>query len=80
MKFIFDPENNKETEFYQFYAFLAIKNKNNINFRKWSTFHKLYKTESFSYYILNFVIMNLPMFGRPIFNIRYAILKLLGKR
>ena len=32
LEFIFDPENNKETEFYQFYAFLAIKNKNNINF------------------------------------------------
>ena len=32
LKFIFDPENNKETEFYQFCAFLAIKNKNNINF------------------------------------------------
>lgn len=66
------------TEIYEY--FKMIQNKRNINFRKWKTFHKLYKTESFSYYILNFVIMNLPMFGRPIFNIRYAILKLLGKR
>jgi glycosyltransferase len=66
------------TEIYEY--FKMIENKKNINFRKWKTFHELYKTESFSYYILNFVIMNLPMFGRPIFNIRYAILKLLGKR
>lgn len=66
------------TEIYEY--FKMIQNKKNINFRKWKTFHELYKTESFSYYISNFVIMNLPMFGRPIFNIRYAILKLLGKR
>lgn len=66
------------TEIYEY--FKMIENKKNINFRKWKTFHELYKTESFSYYILNFVIMNLPMFGRTIFNIRYAILKLLGKR
>lgn len=66
------------TEIYEY--FKMIQNKKNINFRKWKTFHKLYKTESFSYYILNFVIMNIPMIGRPLFNIRYAILKLLGKR
>ena len=40
MKFIFDPENNKETEFYQFYAFLAIKNKNNINFNGYTMYAK----------------------------------------
>ena len=56
------------------------QNKKNINFRKWGTFHKLYKTESFSYYMLNFIIMNLPILGRPLFNIRYGILKILGKR
>lgn len=66
------------TEIYEY--FKMIQNKKNINFRKWKTFHKLYKTESFSYYILNFIIMNIPMIGRPLFNIRYAILKLLGKR
>lgn len=66
------------TEIYEY--FKMIQNKKNINFRKWKTFHKLYKTESFSYYILNFIIMNIPMLGRPLFNIRYAILKLLGKR
>ena len=66
------------TEIYEY--FKMIQNKKNINFRKWKTFHKLYKTERFSYYILNFIIMNIPMLGRPLFNIRYAILKLLGKR
>ena len=74
------PEDMQKLNIEIYEYFKMIQNKNNINFRKWSTFHKLYKTESFSYYILNFVIMNLPMFGRPIFNIRYKTLKLLGKR
>ena len=60
--------------------FKMIQNKNNFNFKNWSTFHKLYKTERFSYYIENFVILNLPAIGRPIFKIRYIILKLFGKR
>lgn len=74
------PEDMQKLNIEIYEYFKMIQNKNNINFREWSTFHKLYKTESFSYYILNFVIMNLPMFGRPIFNIRYKTLKLLGKR
>ena len=65
-------------EIYEY--FKMIQNKKRFNFKNWRTFHKLYKTESFSYYILNFIIMNLPAIGRPLFNIRYAILKLLGKR
>lgn len=67
---------NKEAlEYYK-----MIENKKNFNFKNWRVFHKLYKTEAFSYYILNFIIMNLPAIGRPMFNIRYTILKLLKKR
>ena len=66
------------TEIYEY--FKMIENKNNFNFKKWNTFHKLYKTEKFSYYCLNFIIMNLPAIGRPLFAIRYAVLKLLRKR
>lgn len=60
--------------------FEMVQKKKNFNFKKWKIYHKLYKNETFSYYILNFIIMNLPFIGRGLFNIRYAILKLLRKR
>lgn len=60
--------------------FEMIKNKKHFNFRKWNVFHNLYKTETFSYYILNFLIMNFPGPSRVLFKIRYGILKVLGKR
>ena len=60
--------------------FKMLENKKNINFRKWGVFHELYKTEKLSYYILNFIIMNLPIIGRPLFKIRYIVLKILKKR
>ena len=65
-------------EAYEYYKMLETKKF--INFRKWGIFHELYKTETFSYYVLNFIIMNLPAIGRPLFNTRYMILKLLKKR
>ena len=67
---------NKEAYEY----FKIIDKKKNINFKKWNIYHKLYKTEKFSYYILNFIIMNLPIIGRPLFKIRYCFLKVLKKR
>ena len=67
--------NKKALEYFE-----DIQKKNNFNFKNWNVFHELYKTETFSYYILNFIIMNLPAIGRPLFKIRYAILKLLKKR
>lgn len=60
--------------------FLEIRDKKNFNFKKWRVFHELYKTESIKYYIANFAIMNLPFFCRPVYKIRYLVLKLLGKR
>lgn len=63
---------------YEYYTMLQKKPK--INFKKWGVFHKLYKTETFSYYILNFIILNLPAIGKPFFKMRYAILKALKKR
>ncbi len=67
---------NKES--YEYYKML--QNKRNFNFRGWTTFHKLYKTETFKYYIENFMIMNMPLVARGVFNIRYFILKMMGKR
>lgn len=63
---------------YEYYK--MIETKKFINFRKWGVFHKLYKTETTSYYILNFIIMNLPGPGKILFKIRYSFLKLLKKR
>lgn len=50
-----------------------IATKRNFNFKNWGVFHELYKNETFSYYILNFIIMNLPIIGRPLFKIRYFV-------
>ena len=60
--------------------FETVKEKKNFNFHGWKIYHQLYKNETISYYILNFIIMNLPLIGRVLFKIRYVILKLLGKR
>lgn len=69
-------EQNKEAlEYYK-----MLQNKRNFNFRGWTTFHKLYKNETFKYYIDNFMIMNIPLAARGVFNIRYFILKMMGKR
>ena len=59
--------------------FKMIENKKNFNFRKWGVFHELYKTETFIYYIENFLIMNMPFIARGLFKIRYNILKIFGK-
>lgn len=67
---------NKEASKY----YRMLQNKRNFNFKGWTTFHKLYKTETFKYYIENFLIMNMPLVARGVFNIRYFILKMMGKR
>ena len=53
--------------------FEMVKTKKNANFKDWGFFHKLYKHESFSYYILNFIIINLPCIGRPLFALKNLI-------
>ena len=68
-------ENQKALDYFE-----DIKNKKHINLKNWNVFHKLYKTETFSYYILNFLIMNLPGISRILFKIRYYMFKLCGKR
>lgn len=60
--------------------FNNIKNKKYINLKELNVFHKVYKYESFSKYMLYFVIMNLPIVGEAIFKLRYVVLKLMGKR
>ena len=48
--------------------FKMIRNKKNFNFRKWNVFFKLYRYESASQFIKNFVVLNLPFLVRVIFD------------
>lgn len=68
-------QNKKALDYY-----LMLANKKNFNFKGWTTFHKLYKTEKILYYIENFMIMNMPAIARILFYIRHKILKAQGKR
>jgi len=78
-KEIFTDEQNKFNQKCLDY-FNMLKDKKYINFSGYSMFHKLYKYDTIRYYILQFAIMNLPIVSRFIFNIRYLILKIMGKR
>lgn len=68
-------QNKKALEYFQ-----MLQTKKNINFKQWNIFFKLYKNEKFSYMIENFAILNLPCITKIAFNIRYLILKMMGKR
>ena len=46
-----------------------------MSFRGWNIYHQLYKYETFSYYILNFIILNMPLLGEFLFNIRKSLKK-----
>lgn len=74
------PEELQELNKKAYEYFKMLENKKNINFKGWKTFYKLYKTEKFMYFMENFLIMNMPIFARGIFNIRHRVLKLMGKR
>lgn len=74
------PENLKKQNKQALEYYKMIKNKKNFNFVGWNIFYKLYKEETFLYFIENFIILNMPFFARIVFSIRYKILKLLGKR
>ena len=68
-------QNKKALQYFE-----MLKTKKYLNFKGWTIFHKLYKTEKFSYYIENFMILNLPLITNIPFKIRHLILKILGKR
>lgn len=60
--------------------FIMLKTKKNINLKNWKLFYKLYKEESFVKFIENFMVLNMPIILKPIFILRYQVLKLLKKR
>ena len=74
------PEDLRKLNREAYEYFEMLEKKKNFNFRKWGVFHELYKTETFMYYIENFLIMNLPFLARELFKIRYSFFKMLGKR
>lgn len=74
------PENLQELNKKSYKYFQMIQEKKNFNFKNWGVFHELYKTETFIYYIENFLIMNMPFIAKGLFKIRHMVLKMLGKR
>ena len=48
-----------------------LKNKKNFNFRQWGIFFRLYKYESFSQYIKNFMVLNLPWIVKIVFDLKH---------
>lgn len=64
------PENLKKLSQDALNYYKNIEHKKYFNFKGWGTFHKLYKYDNFKYYIINFIILNLPMFGRGMYKIK----------
>ena len=62
---------NLNTEAYNY--FKMLEKKKNFNFKGWNVFYNLYKTETFSYCIINFIILNMPLLAKPVFALRYKI-------
>lgn len=78
-KDVFTEEQNAFNEKCLMY-FLQLKDKKYINFKGISIFHKLYQYDTVSYYLIQYVIMNVPVVAKFIFSIRYQILKWMKKR
>lgn len=74
------PENLRKQNKQALEYYKMLKSKKYFNFKRWKIFYKLYKEETFIYFIENFIILNMPFLARIIFTIRYKILKILGKR
>ena len=63
------PDDLKELNYKGKRYFDDIEEKTKINLKNWTVFHKLYKNESLQYYILNFIILNLPILGEMAFKV-----------
>lgn len=74
------PEDLQQLNQKAYDYFSMLKNKKHFNGKGWGIFHRLYQTETFLYYIENFIIMNLPWMGKGLFQVRYWILKLMKRR
>lgn len=72
-KFISEKYKKLNKDSLEYYKML--KNKKNINFKKWNLFFKLYKYENFIYKIENFIILNIPILARMLFKLKKVIKK-----
>lgn len=68
-KDLFGEELNKKNETALEY-FKMLKEVKNINFKKWHLFYKLYHYEKFTYFIANFIILNIPILAKIIYKRR----------
>ena len=72
---VFKENNNKFDIKYQelnekaLRYFEKLQNTKYINFSNWGLFFKLYKYENFRYKMLNFIILNFPVFSKLMFKI-----------
>ena len=53
--------------------FNMIESKKNINFKGWSIYNKIYKTEGVKTYILTFLVMNVPGLARILYKFKKII-------
>ena len=56
-------QNEKALEYFK-----MLKTKENFNFKKWNIFFELYKTETFTQFVKNFMVLNLPFFVKIVFD------------
>ena len=54
------PENLREQNKQALEYYKMLKNKKKINFSKWGTFYKLYRQETFVFFMKNFILFNMP--------------------
>lgn len=64
------PEKIKKRNDSSYDYYKRLKDKKNINFRKWREFYNLYKNETFKYYLENFLILNMPVIVKGILKLK----------
>jgi len=74
------PENLRKQNKEMLAYLQMLQTKKNINLKGWTTFYQMFKTESIRQFVLNFMVLNMPIVLKPIFAIRYQLLKRIGKR
>lgn len=67
---IFEDEKVKKLNRKALAYYEMLSKKNNINFRGWILFFKLYKYEGFSYTMQNFLILNMPAVARVLYKFK----------
>lgn len=64
------PNDLKELSKNALNYFNSVKDIKYINFKDWKTFNDLYKYDNFKYYIINFIIINIPILGSLLYKFK----------